>query len=526
MTNTSSAATYGLGRGQAHAAVGASATAGVDLLLGGEMSFGAALQALLSTETVSEGAPDVGSLVVSTEGGGGLASDPAVALAAPSLEASAGSGHDEQAVLTTSADGTKDAHALSWLAASIAAHVNPLAHGPESQHPSTPSDGMQRVSTEVHRALALGGRQTSIPEPLVVATHSATTEAQTQASVGTALLAARDRLTSEAVERPVLAHDGASKRHDTNDATALEALPMPLDASGIIAPAVTPTPVGTQSATVSAAGAGTRVDERHHSLPSLITESAAFTLTQPSISTPSPDAAASRQALADRRDDRTADARMPLEQGATLGTILSAGGDVAEVSVAIAPEGPAAVASSQGPFLDRALVGAALRLRDASFNPDPALPTYAVAEAVTSDGFAQAVGARITMMVREGVQEARLHLHPVELGPVTVKISVDGDAARIDFLAQASMTRQTLESSMPSLAASLRDAGLTLTGGGVHPQASHQQASHQHGQPDRSQLRDQAGSSSSSMGDDRASQMSTAAPRVTRVTRGLVDLVA
>jgi len=68
------------------------------------------------------------------------------------------------------------------------------------------------------------------------------------------------------------------------------------------------------------------------------------------------------------------------------------------------------------------------------------------------------------------VQEARLQLHPAELGPVTVHIALEGQAANVDFTAAVAATRESIEQSLPALAAALRESGFTLTGGGV---ASH-----------------------------------------------------
>lgn len=85
-------------------------------------------------------------------------------------------------------------------------------------------------------------------------------------------------------------------------------------------------------------------------------------------------------------------------------------------------------------------------------------------------GFHGALGAQLSILARNGVTEARLHLNPAELGPVWVQISVNGQAARIDMAAEHILTRQALEQSMPALASALRDSGLTLTGGGVFEQ--------------------------------------------------------
>jgi len=88
-----------------------------------------------------------------------------------------------------------------------------------------------------------------------------------------------------------------------------------------------------------------------------------------------------------------------------------------------------------------------------------------------SPEFAQAFGLEISTLARDGIQQAELHLNPAEMGPVSVQIALDGEKARIDFGAQAAATRAAIEASLPDLAAALRDAGLTLAGGGVsqHP---------------------------------------------------------
>ncbi len=84
-----------------------------------------------------------------------------------------------------------------------------------------------------------------------------------------------------------------------------------------------------------------------------------------------------------------------------------------------------------------------------------------------SSEFATELSAQLTTYVRQGVQHARLHLNPADLGPVDVRIQVDGDAARVVLTAEQAPTRQWLEQALPSLAGSLREAGLTLAGGGV-----------------------------------------------------------
>jgi flagellar hook-length control protein FliK len=93
-----------------------------------------------------------------------------------------------------------------------------------------------------------------------------------------------------------------------------------------------------------------------------------------------------------------------------------------------------------------------------------------LAAAVDTPHFAPALGAQLSVLVRDGVQQARLHLNPAEMGPIAVQISLEGTAARIEMVAEHALTRQLLEQAMPVLAGALRDSGLTLAGGGVFEQ--------------------------------------------------------
>ena len=90
---------------------------------------------------------------------------------------------------------------------------------------------------------------------------------------------------------------------------------------------------------------------------------------------------------------------------------------------------------------------------------------------VSAPDFAQTLGAQLSVLARDGVQQAELHLNPADMGPVSVHITMDGTQARIDFGADVAATRQVIEAGMPELASALADAGFTLAGGGVsqHP---------------------------------------------------------
>jgi flagellar hook-length control protein FliK len=90
-----------------------------------------------------------------------------------------------------------------------------------------------------------------------------------------------------------------------------------------------------------------------------------------------------------------------------------------------------------------------------------------VATPVNAPDFAQELGLKLSLLARDGVQQAELHLNPADMGPVSVQIVMDGTQARVDFGADMAATRQAIEAGLPELASALRDAGFTLAGGGV-----------------------------------------------------------
>lgn len=154
--------------------------------------------------------------------------------------------------------------------------------------------------------------------------------------------------------------------------------------------------------------------------------------------------------------------------------------------------------------------------------PSP-LPTTAEVHApVESPGFAPELAATVSVLARDGLHRAELRMHPVELGPVAVQITIEGSQARVDFGAEMAATRAAIEASWPALAASLRDEGLVLAGGSVSAQA-------QHGGDGRQGTPDQRAASFTPDGREPRAALADTAPR-TVVTRSLraggVDLYA
>ena len=81
--------------------------------------------------------------------------------------------------------------------------------------------------------------------------------------------------------------------------------------------------------------------------------------------------------------------------------------------------------------------------------------------------FAELLGTQVSVFARDGLQQAELRLNPPEMGPIGVRIDLDGSLARVDFHAAQAATREVIQRALPELAAALRAEGLTLAGGGV-----------------------------------------------------------
>ncbi|MBI3369977.1 MAG: flagellar hook-length control protein FliK [Burkholderiales bacterium] len=153
----------------------------------------------------------------------------------------------------------------------------------------------------------------------------------------------------------------------------------------------------------------------------------------------------------------------------------------------------------------------------------PAPVEAQVRATVASPEFAPALGAQISLLARDGIQEAKIQLHPAEMGPISVQIALDGSAARVDFHASVAATRAAIEASLPALAVALQDAGFTLAGGGVFQQSAQQQQPQSQGSAQNSTPDGNGRTTTGSLSD---TGTDAAPARILRTQRGLVDLIA
>ena len=144
--------------------------------------------------------------------------------------------------------------------------------------------------------------------------------------------------------------------------------------------------------------------------------------------------------------------------------------------------------------------------------------------------FSQALADKVSLWVNtartDGPMTAELHLNPADMGPIQVKIALEGQSAQVDFAAAAAETRKAIEASLSALSTALSDVGLNLTGGGVSSQTAQQSFGQQSAPSDGARGVSTLASASSRAGDegDASVMRGVNAPRAGRP--GGLDLYA
>jgi len=120
----------------------------------------------------------------------------------------------------------------------------------------------------------------------------------------------------------------------------------------------------------------------------------------------------------------------------------------------------------------------ALNLHSVEQRPALQQPTAVldVGAPVSSPGFADALSQQVVWMVDKDAQIAELRINPPELGPVEVRLTVNGDQASAQFVAAHQEVREALETSIARLRESLADAGIQLGQASVSDQSFREQA--------------------------------------------------
>lgn len=74
----------------------------------------------------------------------------------------------------------------------------------------------------------------------------------------------------------------------------------------------------------------------------------------------------------------------------------------------------------------------------------------------------KSLGQHIAWMVAGDHQTAELHLHPADLGPLQVVLSVENNQADLSFVSREPSVREAIQAAMPELKAMLAESGISL----------------------------------------------------------------
>ena len=95
-------------------------------------------------------------------------------------------------------------------------------------------------------------------------------------------------------------------------------------------------------------------------------------------------------------------------------------------------------------------------------SPPPPQVSAVITPELGSAGWGKALGQHISWMVAGEHQTAELHLHPADLGPLQVILSVENNQAELMFVSGEPAVREAIEAAMPQLRQMLSEAGISL----------------------------------------------------------------
>lgn len=98
-----------------------------------------------------------------------------------------------------------------------------------------------------------------------------------------------------------------------------------------------------------------------------------------------------------------------------------------------------------------------------SYEATPSTGTFSIAAPLDTPAWPEQFGHVVRLMSRDEISSAEVRVHPAELGPIEVRLAIEGDRAEISFSASSAETRALLEAHMPKLREALESSGLQLS---------------------------------------------------------------
>lgn len=87
------------------------------------------------------------------------------------------------------------------------------------------------------------------------------------------------------------------------------------------------------------------------------------------------------------------------------------------------------------------------------------------------------LGQKISMLLKDQVEQASIRLNPIHLGPIEVKLQTQQEQATLMLNAQHSLTREALEQALPRLKEMLQESGYTSVNAQVSQESFKEQTS-------------------------------------------------
>lgn len=134
-------------------------------------------------------------------------------------------------------------------------------------------------------------------------------------------------------------------------------------------------------------------------------------------------------------------------------------------------------------------------------------------------GFGDDFGARVSIMLDQGISHARIRINPEHLGAIDLQLRMEGDRVVAHFTSQHADVRAAIESSMPKLRDALSEQGMQLAQSFVGGQAA--------GQSGDGQRQTGTGGDFAALDtEDRATERAEVAAPIMSTKIGLVDVYA
>jgi flagellar hook-length control protein FliK len=140
-------------------------------------------------------------------------------------------------------------------------------------------------------------------------------------------------------------------------------------------------------------------------------------------------------------------------------------------------------------FVDKtplSVAAGAISKADSNVSSSRVLDLPSRVSANESQQFGNAMATHVRVLKNQGGGEAKVNLHPAELGRMSISVTTDGNETRVAFVVETSQARQAVEAAMPRLRDMLDSAGLSLSDSDVSERRD-QQADTNEGRSDTSQ---------------------------------------